>query len=423
MAIVVGAIGVFAALGAWLLDRRRRVYVDQPTTPAAAVFAGHNQVVGRASAAEPLISHRTQTASVVWEYWQEEERTHTRTVTETDSNGRSSTRTETYEEWHEIERYGAKLPWVDVVDESGTVGVAVEGAKLVVRGFYRETFKRDDDRGFFAKLGDNRTGRYRETEEGIAIGDELFVAATAMLDPATSIPYLADGDDGPFLMSTKPESSHTGNLGFGVGLLLLVFAAAMVGANLLAFTDRDQVAAWLPGVLVAVVGLLVALWIVTHNRLRVVGQAARRAWSLIDVQLERRAALIPSLASVIGAHVEHERAVLEAVTAERASLPKASEVADASATATTQTATLRKILATIEATPALQTSEPFRQVQADLADTENRIAGARTFYNDSVVLMRDRSQSFPGLLVARFSPLPARELFLPEGFERTVPQI
>jgi len=185
--------------------------------------------------------------------------------------------------------------------------------------------------------------------------------------------------------------------------------------------ERPQT--WLPGVALALIGLFFATWIVTYNRLQTVGQAARRAWSLIDVQLGRRAALIPNLASLIGAYVEHEQSTLETITRERSSLPKSNEVVEAGQTATQQSATLRNLIGAIESTPTLRANENFAELMADLVDTENRIAGARTFYNDSVVLMRDRRETFPGALVARLSPAPARELFLPNGFERTVPEL
>ncbi len=422
--IIAAGIAVAAALIAWMIDRRRRVYADQPTTPAAAIFAGHNEVVGAAHTHYPLTAKRTQTPAVEWSYLLEEERRHTRTVSETDANGNSTSRTETYEQWHEIERDGGQLAAIQVVDESGAAWVRTEGAKIVDRQFYREEFRRDDDRGFFAKLGDDRTGKYRETERGVAVGDQLFVVGTAFLDTDTAMPYLAKSD-GPFMISTKSEDSHTSNLGTWLVVLLLVFAVATVAANALAFSSPalNRVQTWLPGVIVALLGLFFAVWIVTFNRLQTVGQAARRAWSLIDVQLERRAGLIPNMASLIGAYVEHEAAVLQTVTQERSSLPKSNEVTAANQTATEQTATLRKIIGSIEALPNLKANENFAKMMNDLIDTENRIAGARTFYNDSVTLMRNRRETFPGGLVARLSPAPSRELFLPNGFERATPEV
>lgn len=422
--IIVAFVALAAALAAWLVDKRRRVYADQPTTPAAAVFAGHNEVVGVAHAAQPLVARRTQTPSVYWSYVLEEERRHTSQVTETDSNGNTSTRSETHEQWHQIESDGGQLSVIEVVDASGSAVVRTKGANIVERQFYRQEFRRDNDRGFFARLGDNRTGKYRETERGIAIGDQLFVAGMAYLDTETAVPFLGDSD-GPFLISTKSEDAHTSNLGIWLVLLLVVFAVASVLANVLAFDAPalERPLTWLPGLAVALVGLFFAVWATTYNRLQTVGQSARRAWSLIDVQLERRAALIPNLASLIGAYVEHERSTLETVTRERAALPEDSEVTNAGATANEQTNTLRRIIGTIEQTPTLRANANFATMMADLADTENRIAGARTFYNDSVTLMRDRRQTFPGALVARLSPAPSRELFLPNGFERAAPEI
>src|SRR5262245_34550522 len=106
---------VLAAVTAWLLERRWRSYVDLATTPAAAVSAGRNEVSGRAWAAAPLTSRLTGTAAVRWDYRLEEERRHTRTVTSQGSNGQTTTRTETYEQWHVIEEDGGSLAELDVV--------------------------------------------------------------------------------------------------------------------------------------------------------------------------------------------------------------------------------------------------------------------------------------------------------------------
>ena len=224
------AVGIAAAIGAWLVDRRRRTYTDLPTTPAAAVFAGRNEVEGRAWAPEPLTAHRTSTLSIWWHYRLEEERTHTRTVTRTDSDGHSHSHTETYEQWHEVDEKGDALATFEVVDDTGSVPVRLAGAHVEPRELHQEVFRPEDDRGFLGKLFDNRTGRYRETETAIAVGDRLFVAGDAVLDEATATPVIA----GQPLVSTRSEESHTGWLGAGaVVLTLIATAGSAAGVALL----------------------------------------------------------------------------------------------------------------------------------------------------------------------------------------------
>ena len=415
------AVGLVAGIAAWLVDRRRRIYSDQPTTPAAAVFAGHNEVSGKASAAEPTISKRTNTPSVWWTYVLEEERTHTRTVTDRDSDGNTRTRTETYQEWHTIDRKSADLGNFEVVDDSGSVRVRTRGAKIVPRQLFRDTFRREKSGGFLARMVDSATGRYRETENAIAIDDQLFVAGTARMDAKSGVPYLTQGDSGPFLISTKSEEAHIWKLGFMVTGLVALFVGLVVVGNLLAFEndDRARVAAWLPGVAFVAVALTVASALIMYNRLKIVGQGAERAWSLIDVQLQRRADLVTALTQTVTAAADHERKLFANVA--RTRLPQRDDLNAATLTVESQSAELSKVWMLVESVPKLTTTENFKHLHDELIDTETRIAGARTFYNDAVTIMRDRARTFPGVVVARFVEMPPREHFMPEGFERNTP--
>jgi len=417
--LVLAAAGATVVAGsvAWVLDRRRRAMTDRATTPAAAVFAGRNEVEGRAWAAAPLVSHRSATPSITWGYVLEEERSHTRTVTSTDAQGRSSSRQETYRQWHEIDRRGASLRSFEVVDGTGSVVVDLDGADVVRRPLHEDTFRDDGGRGFIASLFDNRTGRYRERESGVAVGDRLFVVGDAVLDETTCTPVLRDR----VLVSTRSESSHTAGLGAGVACLVAVAVAGAcaTGALLVAPGAPTDPTAWLPGLAVAVV-LLLAAWVATsYNRLRLVAQGADRAWSLVDVQLQRRHDLVPSLAAVITAHVDHERGLLQAA-ARRDAGPAGEGAADLAADARTQRDELRRLLAVADAAPSLTTDASFQRLRAEIGDCETRIAASRSFYNDSLTLLRDRASSFPDLLVARRIGLVHGEHLGAAGFEPTV---
>ena len=425
MAIFAGVVAIAALVGGWLVDRRRRVYADLGTTPAAAVFAGRNEVKGRAWHPSPLDSHLSRTPSVWWTFTLEEEREHTRTVTSTDSKGKTSTRTETYRQWHEIDTKRRARAWLDVVDDSGSVRVKLDGATIVPRVIVDEIFRRDDDRGFLARMVDNRTGRYRHVERAIAVGDELYVVGEATLRSDVVAPEIAGGD--PHLVSTRTEESHRRRLAVVSPLLLLVGVGAAAVAT---GTAIDRSFGPLVGAGVAV-AMVVAGWsVVLFNRLQLLAEQAARAWSLIDVQLTRRHDLIPRLAAVAEGLAAHERAVQEAIALARATpapsppaAPTDDTVAAAETEATTQTTMLRDLLAVIEAYPDLTAADAFTELREQLADTESRIAGARAFYNDSVTLLRNRRQTFPGILVARVANRRRFPLFVAEGFDRTVPPI
>jgi hypothetical protein len=433
--------GAYAGWLAWLVDRRRRSYADLATTPAAAVFAGRNEVKGRAWAAEPLVSHRSRTPSVWWEYLLYEERQHTRTVTSRDAQGNTSTRVETYNQWHQIDRKHARLPWCEVVDDSGSVRVRLDGAQIETRSVFSDTFRDDGGRGLIESLFSNRTGRYRESENAIAIGDQLFVVGQAELDEVTCAPVIA-GDP---LVTTRTEESRMYWLGAGVVLLVLLAVVGVIVGGALAL-DPDQPErpfAWLPGLAASVILLTIAWSVTLYNRLRLLAESAERAWTLVDVQLQRRHDLIPALAKAVAAHTTHEATVLEQLARSRSGgagsgtdgaptdgAPTDGAAADGEAVgaglareAAEQTGRLRQILGVAEAHPDLTADASFLELQRTLADTESRIAGSRTFYNDTLLLLRNQMTRFPGVLVANRLRLAHGEAIGAEGFERTVPAV
>lgn len=412
-----------AFVAAWLFDRRRRVYADLGTTPAAAVYAGRNEVKGRAWHEQPLRSHLSHTPSVWWTYRLEEEREHTRTVTSTDSEGRTTTRTETYTEWHEIDARSDARPSIEVVDDSGAVEVVIAEASLTPRTLVSEVFRDGEKKGFLARLVsfDNRTGRYRQTETAIAIGDDLYVVGDASFPGDASVPRIDHGR--PFIVSTRPEESHRKRAGIAVPIFLVIgVALAIWGAS-----GIDSAVALPLTITVLVLLFLSAVSLVVYNQLQSFVQAAARAWSLVDVQLARRRDLIPALESVTKAAIAHERQTQEAVAVARSSVvgdvPDAAAVAQADAAVREQTEQITRLLAVIEAHPELATDTTTRRLQRELADTENRIAGSRAFYNETVTLLRNKRGTFPGVFIARFADPRGFALFGADGFERTVPSI
>lgn len=416
-------LGVGGAVGwvvAWLLDRRRRRYADRATTPAAALFAGLNLLKGRGWASAPLASHRTNTPALWWEYVLEEERRQTRTVT--DDKGRS--RTETTTTWHTIETRRDGVPECEIVDDTGSAVVRVDGANVVARQVHRNTFRRDPARGLVGALlagGNGPTGRYRETEKVVGFGDELFVVGECELDEERLVPVIAR----KVMISTRTEESHRRWLGVGVVAAIVVAAAGTTAgvATLIRPTQPEEPVAWLPGLALSLVVLAVAWLVVTYNRLRMVAQGADRAWSLIDVQLRRRNDLIPPLAAAVAAHAEHEQRTLVELTAARSGGTARDDAEALSDQAEAQTNLLRSILARAEATPDLTADASYHRLQRELADTEDRIAASRSFYNESLTILRDRQHRFPGSLVAKRVPLAHRDLIDARGFERTVPTI
>ncbi|MCP5188901.1 MAG: LemA family protein [Pseudomonadales bacterium] len=151
------------------------------------------------------------------------------------------------------------------------------------------------------------------------------------------------------------------------------------------------------------------VWI--YNRLVGERNQVRAAWSDIDVQLKRRHELVPRLVSCVKAYADFERATLLAVTELRkqsmatSALPRKAALEDA------MQAGLQKLIVVAEDYPDLKADENFRQLQAELTDTEDQIQYARRFYNGAVKLFNTRVQSFPHLLLARPLGFRAAEYF------------
>ena len=135
------------------------------------------------------------------------------------------------------------------------------------------------------------------------------------------------------------------------------------------------------------------------------------AWSQIDVQLQRRADLIPNLVEAVKGYAAHERSVLQAVTEARAVAIGARGVADQARAEQAVSGALRSLLAVAEAYPDLKANQNFLALQEELESTEGKIAYARQFYNESVRSYDARIQSFPANLVAGRGGFTAREYF------------
>lgn len=155
------------------------------------------------------------------------------------------------------------------------------------------------------------------------------------------------------------------------------------------------------GWIVLGVAIVLLVWLVLiYNGLVRMRALVREGFSGITVQLRRRADLIPNLVSTVEGYATHEREVLEQVTARRADAVNAKGVA-ATAQADAQfSGMIGKLFAVVEAYPQLQADENFRQLQEQLSDIEEDLAGARRYYNATVRDLNTSVQSFPNVLVA-----------------------
>jgi LemA protein len=151
-------------------------------------------------------------------------------------------------------------------------------------------------------------------------------------------------------------------------------------------------------IVLAVLGFIV---VGMYNSLVRARNEVKNAWSQIDVQLNRRHDLIPNLVETVKGYMTHERETLEAVTRARQQAIQVSDDLEKKAQAENQlTQTLRSLFAVSEAYPDLKANQNFLALQEELTATENRISFSRQYYNDSVLRLNNRIESFPTNLIA-----------------------
>jgi LemA protein len=179
------------------------------------------------------------------------------------------------------------------------------------------------------------------------------------------------------------------------------------------------------GVVAAALLLPLVWFVATFNRFVRLRQHIRESWGDIDVELKRRYDLIPNLVRTVMGYAAHERDVLERVTQLRDQAaanhgPAASQAADESALLVG----LRGVFAVAERYPELKADQNFLMLQKELANTEDRIAAARRFFNGNVRELNALVASFPTSLVAGIAGVKPETFFeLSSEAERVVPRV
>lgn len=166
-------------------------------------------------------------------------------------------------------------------------------------------------------------------------------------------------------------------------------------------------------VLVLLVLILVG-FVLGYNKIRTADVRVSEALSGIDVELTRRASLIPSLVHTVETFAGHEKGILDHVTNARAALTSATggkSVAQRSVAAKDLDTAVGQVLALGQSYPQLNSSNNFLNLQDNLADTENKLAFARQYYNDAVATLNRLVSTIPWMFVAPLARVPEREYY------------
>ncbi|HXY93978.1 MAG TPA: LemA family protein [Acidimicrobiia bacterium] len=168
---------------------------------------------------------------------------------------------------------------------------------------------------------------------------------------------------------------------------------------------------WVVIVIVVLVVIVLLMFWLGYNGLVSRRNRVDGAWSQIDVQLKRRHDLIPNLVETVKGYAAHERGTFEAVTNARANAINAQGPAQQAQAENALTGALKSLFAVAEAYPDLKANQNFLNLQEEITSSEDRIAYARQFYNDSVVSYNTKIQQFPTVVIANMFHFDRRELF------------
>lgn len=179
-------------------------------------------------------------------------------------------------------------------------------------------------------------------------------------------------------------------------------------------------------VVIVALALIAVIWgVATYNGFVRLRNLVQEAWRQIDVELHRRHDLIPNLVETVKGYATHERAVFEEVTAARAAAAApGSSPAQQAAQENQLTAALGRLFAVAEAYPQLRAADNFLALQAELTNTEDRIAAGRRFYNANVRQLNTKVETFPPNIIAGWFGFTRAEYFETEDpAVRAVPTV
>jgi len=176
--------------------------------------------------------------------------------------------------------------------------------------------------------------------------------------------------------------------------------------------------------ILAAVLLVAALFVVLYNRLVRLRNRAENAWAQVDVQLRRRYDLIPNIVEAVRGYASHERQTFEEVTKARTAAQQAQTIPEQAQAENMLTQAIGRLFAVAEQYPELRATENFQQLQAQLAETEGKIAVSRQVYNDAVLTYDTALETVPTNIVAGMFNFEERQYFeVEEPAVREAPRV
>jgi hypothetical protein len=409
---------IFAFRAGW----RRRLLENLPTSKTSGVFIGLVELKGTAESAEPLTSFLAAQSCVQYAWTVQEHWSRTVTETYTDSKGNTQTRTRTESGWTTVADGSELIPFY-LQDDGGVMLVRPDGAKIEPLKIFDETctplnalYYGKGPAGAVA----NSSFRRRFVENGVPLKTNLFIVGQARERQDIVAPEIAADQNAPlFLISTRSEEQVSSGMKWGArgwtffGLLAAVGFTIWRDAALKVQPDSQLViyAAIAAGYLF--IGALAWVWMV-FNSLVDVRQRVRAAWALIDIQLKRRFDLIPNLVNCVKGFRDHE----QQLQTELAALRNQLNATPPGVAGPDHGAVSNVVIGIAERYPELKANESFLALQKNLSDTEQRIALARSYFNDIATHYNTRLETVPEKFVAALGAMKPQPLMAANDFER-----
>lgn len=413
--ILVFIIPITCLYGALRYLRQRRLIQDTPTLKTQGVFIGLVELSGTAESEKPLTSYLTEKPCVQYN-WQIEEH-WSRQVVETyrDADGKTQTRTRTESGWTDIGHRGESIPFY-LKDDTGVIRVLPEKASIDGETVIDETFRRGDaiyfSKGPFREVA-NSDHRRRFRETMIPLHSNLYIIGQARERQDLVAAEIAYDEEAPlYVISTNTEKEVSTNYSITSLLFFIIgLIAAVIGVRL-ASPSPEILVLILPSSIYLLAAAAGWIWVV-YNSLVSLSNSVDQAWSLIEIQLKRRADLIPNLVKVVEGYHIHEEAIhsLEAELREQALQPVNDENLELKG--------ITPILQlTSEKYPNLFASDLFLRLQRSLEETEQRIALARDYFNEIAYFYNTRLIVIPDTFVGKIAGLRPKPLLSAKNFER-----
>ena len=391
----------------------KRTVEDVPTSKVKGVFFGLNEVKGSVMSDAPLQTYLTEKPSVwyewsISEHWKKTERYR-------DKDGNQKTRTKSG--WRKVDSGGSFQSFF-LKDDTGELLIEPEGAKVDAPSTMSSSCSPTDP--FYYEKGPDRaiahsTHRRRFSERSLTPNDELYILGPAKLRQEVAKPMIAQSKEAKYyFISTKSETQIIRSKNVWAFIIIIFSFVAALVVPVVAISVETGVEpqevmlenpGWIfvSGLIFLAVASLFYLTILYNGLIRVRNRLIH-AMGLIEIQLKRRHDLIPSLLKCVKGIASYETEVQELVASYRSlgANETSREPGEITEKINQGAGFVRGLFVLSENYPDLSADQNYDSFMRALLDTEDRIALARQFYNDSLLALQDRLLTFPDVLVAKW---------------------